>query len=132
MADPVQNISTANSTASGIPVAVYNNVIMKAPGADNGQAKAQELVFPGSHGENSSKEDDKVKDIGAITESLNKLLELNHAEVRFSLFKDPDTIVVRLIEQASGKVIREIPSVKMLQIVQSFMQMMGILIDEKV
>ena len=129
MADPVQNIPTG--TATGIPIAVNNNVIMKPPGTDNGHYKAQDLSFLGVNSD-GNKEITTMKDLKEIVESLNKLLEVNKAEVRFSLFKDPDTIVVRLIEQASGKVIREIPSVKMLQIVQSFMQMMGILIDEKV
>lgn len=124
MADAIQGQVASQNVPFTVLPDLSKSVVLPAPGS-NGHPPAVNNQKPPVEGQRSEKDVDK------IVESLNRLLEVEHAEVRFSTFKDPNTIVIRMIEQSTGNLIREIPSVKMLKIVHSFLQMMGIAVDEK-
>lgn len=132
MADAIQGQVAAQNVPFTVLPDLSKSVVLPAPGSNghpptvnNQKPPVEGSKIPALPGQRSE------KDVEKIVESLNRLLEVEHAEVRFSTFKDPNTIVIRMIEQSTGNLIREIPSVKMLKIVHSFLQMMGIAVDEK-
>lgn len=124
MADAIQGQVASQNVPFTVLPDLSKSVVLPAPGSNGHPPTVNNQKHP-VEGQRSE------KDVEKIVESLNRLLEVEHAEVRFSTFKDPDTIVIRMIEQSTGNLIREIPSVKMLKIVHSFLQMMGIAVDEK-
>lgn len=98
---------------------VHMGIPVKLAPDSAGVARAEDFVGNGEKVENA-------------VDALNKLLEVHNSEVRLSVFKDPDTIVIKLIEKDTEKVIREFPSEKILNMVHNFLNMMGLIVDKKV
>ena len=57
---------------------------------------------------------------------------LNNVELHFSVHEPSGKIVVIVTEKSSGKVIREIPSSEILQIVAKMDEVVGMIFDKKV
>jgi flagellar protein FlaG len=57
---------------------------------------------------------------------------LNDVELHFSVHEPSGKIVVTVTEKSSGKVIREIPSSEILQIVAKMDEVVGMIFDKKV
>ncbi|WP_310191953.1 flagellar protein FlaG [Bacillus sp. 3255] len=53
-------------------------------------------------------------------------------ELEISVHKETNDLIVRVINKDTGDLIREIPSEKMIDMIQKFVEMSGILIDKKV
>lgn len=71
------------------------------------------------------------KDVQEIVDALNKLMDINRSEVQFSLFQDPRALIIRVIDRQSGQIVREMPSEKILRMLQAFLGMLGLLLDQK-
>lgn len=61
-----------------------------------------------------------------------KAIEGPHTAFEMSVHKATNTIVVKVLDKDTGELIREIPPEKTLDLVAKFMEINGILIDEKV
>lgn len=64
-------------------------------------------------------------------EKANKALEGIATSFEFSIHEKTKQIMVKVIEKESGKLIREIPPEKILDMVASMCEKAGLLIDEK-
>lgn len=69
--------------------------------------------------------------VNLAVEQLNKLTDAFRLSLKFAVHKETGAIVVRLIENETGDVIREIPPEKALDAVARMWQQMGLLLDEK-
>ena len=56
--------------------------------------------------------------------------KLNDVELHFSVHKPSGKIVITVTEKSSGKLIREIPSSEILQIVAKMDEMVGVIFDD--
>jgi len=63
-----------------------------------------------------------------IAESLNKIMKVFNAEVRFSTHQPTGETIFRIYDRQAKRIIREVPSVKMLDIIT---YMIGLLVDER-
>lgn len=66
-----------------------------------------------------------------IFAQLNKTLEAFDTHVRLSLDEKSHQTVIRVIDNDSGKVIRQIPNEQLLKIAQSITELLGVIYDEK-
>ena len=62
----------------------------------------------------------------------SKINQMHDIGLQFVNYKDSGTIVVKVVDKSTGKVIREIPSEDFLNMVSAMNQMIGILFDKKV
>ncbi len=69
------------------------------------------------------------KDLEEIKKATNQVLEQINIELDFSVDKDLNTVVVKVINKETGKVIRQIPPEEMLKIAKRIEEMSGILLD---
>ena len=84
---------------------------------------------------NENKSDDKEekynkKNLDEAISKLNKLLKPQNTRAEYSFHKDLSTIMIKVIDQDTDKVVLEIPSEKILNMVASMCKEMGIL-DKK-
>ncbi len=68
-------------------------------------------------------------DLEEIKKATNQVLEQINIELDFSVDKDLNTVVVKVINKETGKVIRQIPPEEMLKIAKRIEEMTGLLLD---
>lgn len=70
------------------------------------------------------------KDIDKAVNTLNKFLEPEKTHAEYSVYKELGTIMIKIIDDKSKKVLLEVPSEKILNMVASMCEQAG-LIDKK-
>ncbi|EGL83698.1 flagellar protein FlaG protein [Caldalkalibacillus thermarum TA2.A1] len=72
------------------------------------------------------------EDLEKTLKGLNEFLKPAYKTLRFELYEELDRYIVRLVDQESQEVIREIPPEKLLDMYVSMLQFVGLIVDEKV
>jgi flagellar protein FlaG len=73
-----------------------------------------------------------LPDLEELAEDVQKNLNIMHnVDLRFSVHKASGQIMVTVIDETTGEVIREIPSSELLNLAAKLDEMVGILFDEK-
>ncbi|MHB8172077.1 MAG: flagellar protein FlaG [Thermincolia bacterium] len=67
-----------------------------------------------------------------ILKKLNLVMETMQVELRFQIHEITKDIMVTVVNQETGKTIREVPPKKILDMVAQMMKMVGLLFDEKI
>ncbi|WDV46126.1 flagellar protein FlaG [Clostridiaceae bacterium M8S5] len=88
---------------------------------------------------NTSKEENNIKnskvqeqDIIHAIEQANKSVIVYDRRLEFSIHDKTKQIMVKVIDTVKDEVIREIPAEKTLDMVAKFLEVAGILVDEKI
>lgn len=95
--------------------------------SSGGQVQITAIDTSGQH--------ERSVDDGELQKSIEKILktlEGGSTSLKFDIHKDTNTIMVKVIDNDTQKVIREIPSEKILDMVASIWKLVGIIVDEKV
>jgi flagellar protein FlaG len=71
------------------------------------------------------------KVVSEAVEKMNKALDGNNRKFEYSVHEKTNEIMIKVIDEATGKVIREIPPKKILDMVANMMEMAGLLVDER-
>lgn len=79
-------------------------------------------------GKNGQASEQMMKE--AVGEANNKL-KLNNRHCQFTYEKDINRVSVKLIDEETGEVIREIPSEETLDMIRRLKEMTGLLVDEQ-
>lgn len=69
--------------------------------------------------------------VDQAVERLNKMADLFAVALRFSVDKETDRIVVRMIDSQTGELIRQIPPQQLLDIAAKMQEVLGVLFDAK-
>lgn len=69
--------------------------------------------------------------IQSAIKEINDKIKPTHTECQFSYHERTRRISIKVIDQASGEIIREIPPEKTLDMIAKMWEMEGILVDEK-
>lgn len=69
--------------------------------------------------------------VGDAVNKVNKMLEGTSRRFEYSIHDKINGIMVKVIDESTGKVIREIPPKKILDMVANMMEMAGLLVDER-
>ena len=71
------------------------------------------------------------KVVSEAVDKLNKALEGSSRRFEYSVHQKTHGIMIKVIDETTGKVIREIPPKKILDMVANMMEMAGLLVDER-
>lgn len=71
---------------------------------------------------------DKVRD---AVDKVNEFVNLSQTGLEFSVDDDTDTMVVKVLDTETHKVIRQIPSEEVLKIAQALDKLQGLLVRDK-
>lgn len=71
------------------------------------------------------------KDLKAAVELANKVLFKNNTHLKFEIHEKTKEVMVRIVEDETGEVVKEIPPEKMLDMVAKLWEIAGIIVDEK-
>ncbi|QAR34223.1 flagellar protein FlaG [Geovibrio thiophilus] len=81
----------------------------------------------------TEKENKKVKpeEVQAAVEKLNESLRTMDVRREFSVEKQLNAVIVKLIDKDHGSVIKQIPSEEALRLSRNIKEMVGLMLDEK-
>ena len=65
-------------------------------------------------------------------EKLNRLMGIIDKRLEFSVHEKSNRVIVKIIDQETGEVLDEIPSKRALDILNSFTNMVGLMVDKRV
>lgn len=65
-----------------------------------------------------------------LVEALNEALTHSRTKVEFKIHESSKNIIIKIIDTRSKKVIKEMPSEKMLDMIQKFLELSGFIVDE--
>ncbi|GAA4718767.1 flagellar protein FlaG [Brevibacillus fulvus] len=88
----------------------------------------------GSAQEEPAKQQEKTyskEQVDKEIENLNKWLEIKKTHLKFIKHEKLDKYYVQVINDGTGEVIREVPSKKIMDMVASFYENIGLIVDEK-
>ncbi len=78
------------------------------------------------------KEREKNLDINEVVKKLNETMKAFDIQLRFEVYKPTNDIMVKIYDVKTNKVIKEIPPKKVLDMVAKMLEMVGLLVDEKI
>lgn len=113
---------------------------LRIPGSQSGSEaqpaapgdKARPPVPSAGKPEQSGAQQPSAERVQEALPKLNALFDTLNVQVRFSVHKATKEIMVKVVNVETGDVIREIPPEKILDMVASMLEMVGVLVDEKV
>jgi len=80
----------------------------------------------------AAREEVPREEVERVAEKLNRLMGLFEKSMKFEVHEKLNRIMVKIIDDESGEVITEIPPEKILDILSSLQEFVGLLIDKKV
>lgn len=69
--------------------------------------------------------------IESALRDINSKIRQTHTECQFSYHEETNRIAIKVLDQETGEVIREIPPEKTLDMIAKSLELAGILVDEK-
>lgn len=72
-----------------------------------------------------------TEDLNSAVEKANKVLFKNNSHLKFSIHGKTKEVMVKIINDETGEVLKEIPPEKMLDMVAKLWEIAGIIVDEK-
>ena len=70
--------------------------------------------------------------VKSAVEKANKVVQASARDIEFSVDNSTNDVVVKVVDQATKQVIRQIPSEEMLRIAQALDHLQGLLVKQKV
>lgn len=99
---------------------------------ERGQEEMPRLVVEKKDNIPSAREEVPREEVEKTIEKLNRLMGLFEKRMKFEVHEEANRIMVKIIDEKSGEVLREVPPKKILDMLSSFAEYVGILIDKKV
>jgi flagellar protein FlaG len=133
----IELISTQNKTTIPPVPGVLNtgsedvSARTKPPAAGNGVVQ----MFPVGRKPEADESKRSAEQVSAMVEDLQASLEMlqqKNTQLNFSVHEKTDRIMVRITDQDTGDVIREIPSEEFLNLAAKLQEMVGLMFDMKV
>ena len=120
------SIETANTSPALQPLinAAKTAVPVQAPNLDRVQA---ERVLPA---EKASSNQSVDRELARAIEQVQVMMDLRSRSVEFTTDESSGTRVVKVVDSASGDVIRQMPAEELLSFMRNLTRMLGTFIDE--
>ena len=80
----------------------------------------------------AAREEVPREEVERVAEKLNRLMGLFEKSMKFEVHEKTNRIMVKIIDDESGEVLTEIPPEKILDILSSLQEFVGLLVDKKV
>lgn len=75
---------------------------------------------------------DNEKQLDEQLETLNNTLRNENKKIEYSIYKETNTVIFRVIDTKSEKVIKEIPSTKLIDFSVAVLERFGLIADKEV
>jgi flagellar protein FlaG len=120
------SIETANTSPALQPLinAAKTAVPVQAPNLDRVQA---ERVLPAEKASSSQSVD---RELARAIEQVQVMMDLRSRSVEFTTDESSGTRVVKVVDSASGDVIRQMPAEELLSFMRNLTRMLGTFIDK--
>lgn len=116
------------------PLAAQNNASATATSSSPKQVSS-DTAFPTVSAtatvDDSRQQAVDTKQLEAAVKQVQDVTQTLANELRFNIDKDTDKTVVKIVDSATGDLIRQIPSEEMLAIAKALDQIQGLLIKQK-
>lgn len=130
--DPNNDLSLSTAKPVRLPVfadALKSPILDQAGNMGPVARGAEELsLFKKGNGQAASSTSESIK---SLVESANVELGKRHTSLSFKIDDGTDSIVVQIIDTASGDVIRQIPPDEILALRKRLQETIGVLLDTK-
>ena len=80
----------------------------------------------------SAREEIPREEVEKATDKLNRLMGLIDKRMEFKIHEKSHRVMVKIIDAEKGEVLREIPPKKILDMLSSFAELAGVLVDQEV
>jgi flagellar protein FlaG len=112
------------------PGAVVPSVVVKPPQAEEEKKTAASVKPPEEKAKEPSlaEQEEKLKE---AAQKINEFVESISHDLQFTVDKDTNRMVVKVVERKSGEVIRQIPSEETLEIAKALDTLKGLIIRKK-
>ena len=80
----------------------------------------------------SAREEVPREEVEKAAEKLNSLIGLLDKKMKFEVHEKTNRIMVKIIDQDTGDILTEVPPKKLLDMVSSILEQVGLIIDNKV
>lgn len=117
-ATAINNIQTTNPQDSNV-----RNV--SSPDEEQGQKHEQETIP-------AYNKKDRGGQLNTATDEINKFLESMDTSLRFSIHKDSGRVAVKVVNNKTQEVVREIPPEKILRLAANMKDITGIIVDKAI
>jgi flagellar protein FlaG len=99
---------------------------------EQGKNEAPRLVVDQKDNASSAKEELPREEVEQTAEKMNRLMGLFNKKLQFEVAEKSDRIVVKIIDQESGEILSEIPPAKVVEMLESVQDSVGLIVDERV
>ncbi len=126
----VNNISTLLNSEN---VTMHTNEPLKPKGEDNSTYNIRDdTIKLNLKNEDATAEfQHKEIHIHDAIDRLNNLITMFNKRLKLSVHEKTNQLVIKIIDQKTNKVVREIPPKEFLHFVESFHKLLGVFIDKK-
>jgi flagellar protein FlaG len=97
-----------------------------------GSEEVPQLVVDQKDNVSSAREEIPREEVEQAAEKLNRLLGLINKRMKFEIHDKTQRVMVKIIDEDSGEVLNEIPPKKVLDMLSSLSDFVGLMVDEKV
>ena len=80
----------------------------------------------------SAREEIPREQVEKAAEKLNRLMGIIDKRLEFSVHERSHRVIVKIIDQGTGEVLNEIPPKRVLDMLSSFIDMIGLMVDKRV
>ncbi|AFV02573.1 hypothetical protein UNSWDHB_2876 [Dehalobacter sp. UNSWDHB] len=98
---------------------------------EQGKNEAPRLVVDQKDNAASAREELPREQVEQAAEKMNRLMGLFNKKLQFEVAEKSDRIVVKIIDQESGEILSEIPPARVVEMLESVQDSVGLLVDEK-
>ena len=99
---------------------------------ERGQEEMPRMVVEKKDNVTSAREEIPREEVEQAAEKLNRLMGLVERRLKFEIHDKSHRVMVKIIDEKSGEILREVPPKKILDMLSSFDEYIGLLIDKKV
>lgn len=92
--------------------------------------QSQEAGYQEQNAESESSSDERKKDLVEAIEKANNI-QIGKTECQFSIHEATNRLMVKIVDQSTKQIIKELPSEKVLDMVAKMCEVNGVFVDEK-
>lgn len=127
------NVTSMQSSLSGVQLTIPAVPERSAPKPNQSLTETSARTSaPEAHQQHpEAPQQTQLQDLAEAVKNVNEFVLPINNQLRFSMDEESDTMVVKVIDQKTKEVIRQIPSEEMLAIAKALDTMKGLLIQQK-
>jgi flagellar protein FlaG len=128
------SIEQVGSTVQPMVSQVDSMTVRSATAADK-QVPTEQTAKPVSTSDvlnaQAKSQQDSQKELNSAIKTANKFMQALSQNLQFSIDKDTDKVVVKLVDISTKEVVKQIPSEEMLAIARALDKLQGLLVKDK-